>query len=82
MVISRPGKVIEKKNPKGFGKVIDICYIHMFYSRCVYIVCFGILIVSLNTTSSHFFMYTPSFYTFGHGEKVGWGVRADGYVSM
>jgi len=31
MVISRPGKVFGKKcNATKFGKVIEICYIHMF----------------------------------------------------
>jgi len=31
MVISRPGKVMEKNlNCKSFGKVIEICYNHMF----------------------------------------------------
>jgi len=34
----------------------------------LYSVCFGILIVSLNTTFSDFFMFTPRFHkTFGHG---------------
>jgi len=32
MVISGPGKVLGGKNPQRFGKVIDICYIHM----CIY----------------------------------------------
>jgi len=31
MVISRPGKVMEKNlNHKSFEKVIEMCYIHMF----------------------------------------------------
>jgi len=32
MFMPRPGKVLEKKNcnPKSFGKVMQICYIHMF----------------------------------------------------
>jgi len=31
MVISRPGKVIVKNlNHKSFGKVLEICYNHMF----------------------------------------------------
>jgi len=31
MVISRPGKVMEKYlNHKRFGKVMEMCYIHMF----------------------------------------------------
>src|SRR4029434_10600204 len=41
--------------------------------NCVflYTVCFGIIIVSLNTTFDHFFMYTPRFHKmFGHGNLV------------
>jgi len=31
MVVSRPGKVMEKNvNHKSFGKVMEMCYIHMF----------------------------------------------------
>jgi len=31
LFVSRPGKVLGKKfNSRSFGKVMDICYIHMF----------------------------------------------------
>jgi len=37
----------------------------------IHTVCFVILIVSLNTTSSHLFMYTQSFHKmFNHGNLV------------
>jgi len=60
----------EWKSPEknSFGKLMDICYIH---ALCIYAVCFGILIVSLNTTYSHFFMDTLRFHNiFGHGNLV------------
>jgi len=44
--------------------------IHLYDSR-LYTVCFGIVIVGLNTTFSHFFMFTTRFHKmFGHGNFV------------
>jgi len=41
MVISRPGKVLEKTfNHKSFGKVMEICYNHMFIYAEFEIICF------------------------------------------
>jgi len=46
---------------------MQICFIQML----IYTVCFGILIVSLNTTSSHFVTYRQSFHSmFNHGHLV------------
>jgi len=42
-----------------FFKLLSL--IHLSHLR-LYTVCFGILFVILNTTCSHFFMYTPRFF--------------------
>jgi len=50
---------------------MDISYIHML-KYAVYTVCFGILIVSLNTTFSHFSMYILRYHKmFGDGLEQG-----------
>jgi len=49
---------------------MQMCYIQNVNLDGISTVCFGILIVSLNTTSSHFFMYTLVFTMFGHGHLV------------
>jgi len=49
---------------------MEICYIRMLiYTVCT--VCFGILIVCLNTAFIHFFMYEVRFHNmFGHGNPL------------
>jgi len=50
---------------------MKLCFLINLSHLRLYTVCLGILIVSLNTTFSHFFMYTPRFKKmFGHGNFV------------
>jgi len=47
-----------------------LSHIHLGHLS-LYTVCFGILIISLNTKCYHFFMYTLRFHKmFGHGNLV------------
>jgi len=71
MAISRTGKVIGKKKSKNIWKSNANLLYSNVHLHGIYTVCFGILIVSLNTTSSQFFVYTQSFHNmFGHGNVV------------
>jgi len=59
MDISTPGKVVEKIKSQKFWK----SHVNVFkFIYAVYAVSFGILIFSINTTSSHLFMDTQSFH--------------------
>jgi len=71
MAISRPRKVIKKiKSQKNWKSNANVFYSNVNLHG-IYTVCFEILIVCLNTTSSHFVTYRQSFHKmFNHGNLV------------
>jgi len=59
-----------KRKKCSFFESKLLSLVHLYNLR-LYTVCFGIIIVSLNTTCSHFFMFTLRFHKiFSHGSLV------------